>query len=239
MRFSDDDRSVLHFFMADQIVDQSDLVDILAKITNENASAADCEIVIERINHQVEKFCQKIVKVTCELTGQKSFALISTAAAPGMKSHFSKEQIAYFHALMDSIVQNEGRIDSITAINMASGTKAKVQLLQATENQAIYFCETADCLYPHNDDDDPVIVYRGLEELPPDASFLEKLGFPPLPSRREGPHFEKSLRPVPDQIRVQQDGRLAESRKGTRPTAKPDRQGVNVSEKFDENQNQR
>ncbi|BET02727.1 Nse1 non-SMC component of SMC5-6 complex [Nesidiocoris tenuis] len=139
MRFSDDDRSVLHFFMADQIVDQSDLVDILAKITNENASAADCEIVIERINHQVEKFCQKIVKVTCELTGQKSFALISTAAAPGMKSQFSKEQIAYFHALMDSIVQNEGRIDSITAINMASdATDGKVTVSNA-ESQLLHF----------------------------------------------------------------------------------------------------
>ncbi|BET02729.1 Hypothetical protein NTJ_15549 [Nesidiocoris tenuis] len=102
----------------------------------------------------------------------------------GKKAEVKSEDI--FDSILDLCTESWG-----CPLCAEKGTKAKVQLLQATENQAIYFCETADCLYPHNDDDDPVIVYRGLEELPPDASFLEKLGFPPSLADERGLTLKK------------------------------------------------
>ncbi|KAF6200822.1 hypothetical protein GE061_005269 [Apolygus lucorum] len=59
------------------------------------------------------------------------------------------------------------------------GVTARVRLYQANARQAIYFCETKDCIYPQTDESDPVVVNRNLLEIPVDAQTLEKFGFPP------------------------------------------------------------
>uniref|UniRef100_A0A0K8SIZ9 Uncharacterized protein n=1 Tax=Lygus hesperus TaxID=30085 RepID=A0A0K8SIZ9_LYGHE len=59
------------------------------------------------------------------------------------------------------------------------GVTARVRLYQANDHQAIYFCETKNCVYPQTDDSDPVVINRNLLEVPVDVPTLEKFGFPP------------------------------------------------------------
>uniref|UniRef100_A0A0K8SJB4 Uncharacterized protein n=1 Tax=Lygus hesperus TaxID=30085 RepID=A0A0K8SJB4_LYGHE len=129
MASDDHCKTILQFFMLERVITVSSLADLMERITG---SASNSDALINKINERIQEFSQKIVKATCEVTGDKMYVMIFTADEADVKSQLTKDQIDYFYPLMNNIITSSGSLALITALNMAPAvTMARVSLADA------------------------------------------------------------------------------------------------------------